>query len=106
MKISKRPSSMAKVQIQVWKSLSTANVVDGPTRFSPGPVLLSVAATAEKAVTKSSPLADISNVRLTKLAVYTKPKAITPVSTFSGMTEPRMRTSQIALGCMARNSSR
>src|SRR5688500_5039698 len=39
-KSSSRPSSIANVQTQVWKSFSTAKVDAGPTRPRPGPVLL------------------------------------------------------------------
>ena len=60
---SKRPSNIAKVQIQVWKSVSTAKVVAGPTRLRPGPMLLTEATTAESAVTTSHPLASINKVQ-------------------------------------------
>jgi hypothetical protein len=60
---SSRPSSMPKVQTQVWKSLSPPKLPAGPTSPRPGPMLLTQATTAVKAVTTSSPVNSSSIVR-------------------------------------------
>jgi len=105
-KISRRPSSIANVQTQVWKSPSTAKVVEGPTSPSPGPVLLMLATMAVKAVMTSRPEKTRVKVRLTMLTMYMKPKASTANRTLWGATCPPMRTLYTALGCMARMISR
>ena len=69
---SSRPSSIATVHTQVWKSDRTANVVDGPTRFKPGPTLLTQAIMAVNPVTISAPEKNISNVKKMMEVLYKK----------------------------------
>ena len=52
------------MQTQVWKSLSPWKLPAGPTWPSPGPMLLTQAITAVKAVTGSSPVNSNTIVRL------------------------------------------
>src|SRR5690606_35265069 len=68
-KISSRPSSMAAVHTQVWKSLSDLKVLAGPTSPRPGPVLLKLATTAENPVTTSRPEKTISRVNETMITM-------------------------------------
>ncbi|MDT4872210.1 hypothetical protein FQZ97_1073860 [compost metagenome] len=60
---SSRPSSIANVHTQIWNSLSTPKLLAGPTSPRPGPMLLTVATTAENEVTMSSPVNSSSMVR-------------------------------------------
>src|SRR5687768_2491870 len=71
------PSSIVTEHTHVWKSVSIAKVVAGPTSCSPGPMLLSEATAAEKAVRTSSPENVSSSVTKTSVASHAKKNART-----------------------------
>ena len=55
---SSRPASISKISTHLLKSLKKLKLQVGPTWFRPGPMLLIVAATAVKLVTRSRPSKD------------------------------------------------
>lgn len=63
---SRRPASIAKLNTSLEKFENPAKVDIGPTPARPGPILLSVAATAVKLVTRSLPSIVTSNRQTTK----------------------------------------
>ena len=64
---SRRPASMSKIRTSLEKSENMEKFPLGPTRERPGPMLLSVAATAEKLVIRSKLFSAISNMEKAKI---------------------------------------
>ena len=97
---------MQKVQTQVWKSDRLPKLTAGPTSPSPGPMLLTQASTAVKAVTTSMPLKSRTMVMPTSVAPYIIMKAITFCMTRVCTACPPITTGATTLGCTMRTSSR
>ena len=68
--ISRRPNSIANVQIQVCASVRPEKLTEGPTFPMPGPMLLIEPITAETDETKSRPVTSSANDRITIVMKY------------------------------------
>ena len=66
---SKRPASISNIITSLEKLLKNPKLQSGPTMESPGPILLIVAATAVKFVTRSCPSKDIAKTETTKIII-------------------------------------
>ncbi len=66
---SKRPASISNIITSLEKSLKNPKLQSGPTIESPGPILLIVAATAVKFVTRSCPSKDMAKTETTKIII-------------------------------------
>ena len=67
-KISKRPANMSKIMTSFERSLNKEKFPDGPTMAKPGPILLIVANTALKLVSKEKPSRDKNKKLMTTIA--------------------------------------
>lgn len=76
------PKSIAKINVILDIAEKPPKFPIGPTISRPGPILLNVAATAAKFVTKSNLSKDKINIDIVNITKYVAKKVFTPLNSF------------------------